>query len=830
MAKYGSTKQYVLKEVLTSSDHNGVNNELGGNPIIGHNANTGAREDFDIGDPTSGATGHILNNARVRSGEKLQIYDATGALITEITWDALGSGGAGGGLEAISLKIAMEKQNKWDYPLPNQYYISNSFADYNTGHNEILVWLRQIYDASVDLTTMYLDHGTQYELTLVNDMETVGDFTSGTATPTVAADAVNFIEGTQSVKFTATNLNGSANMYDTVSMGFNSKHFRISVRPDTLSNVDYVYVQLYTSAGNYRTFQFPVAQLTAAVWNHLTCDLDDSSAYTDTGTFARGAVTRIYFGIHTTSAQTVVPSWDLARTISSQPLLVPSYSLSLPIQDATNQEFVHINSEDRTDNTTKGTFTINAALTYDYPAGLSKNDLDTVYLSSQTGTVADNKQVHKSTASGQNAKTAKTTETIYLNQTKDSCTLEAFLRYYDEAFTVTDFPSTSTIKVYSDTDKSTRFLDDDYVFLFKKLRTGYKDRSMEGSYTLNYKYLQLNANATYASSEITLSHDGSNAVGADDTGYFIVRASAFLDYIAGNKTNNTIVRVTPSEFIPYGNSIPYFTGATEHWNFMQSSGQILGVKAGSHLNRRGAWSNKDGYFPNGYATGFDSNSDGIGGDLAYAALNTSPYVKYSCEMVMKIDSNPSRMQFYCNSDAADNFNTYSAMAIIEPSNIIYMGVKGANIAMGASIAGLFGDNRFHYFVFTFDSSAATKMSVYIDGSLYASSGVSYGITDSDGYMQFACSMYGTQSDYWLRGALADATWWTNTVMTSDQISQRWNNGDIRPYSNSANDCGYLIKCKIENLADVDKLVLIGTNDRAITTVDTEVMSLGGLVY
>jgi len=350
--KTGSVLQVVEDQNIDDVQFNGLTAEVGGSPLLGHSPTTGKREDdFEIGDESvtvDNPNGSLLETQKVRSGGNLKIYNASGVLVTTIPWAQLGSGGAGAGLETIALKMGMEKAGYY-YPMPNQQYLSNSFMS----TDNLQVWPRQIYDASVDLTTMYLDHGSNNELETINDMETVGDFTAGTNTPTVAVDTTNFLEGTQSVKFTTSTTVGDHDMYEAVTLSITERNFRVSVRPDTLTNVTQAYVIFWIDASNYRRFNFAVADLTVSVFNHLTCDFDDTTAYSDTGTFVQSNINRIYYGITSGSGQVMVPSWDLARCISREPLLVPGYTLDLPIQDTTNQEIAHIVSEDLTDNTTK---------------------------------------------------------------------------------------------------------------------------------------------------------------------------------------------------------------------------------------------------------------------------------------------------------------------------------------------------------------------------------------------------------------------------------------------------------------------------------------------
>lgn len=81
MAKAGSVVQFILKQIFRSSDVNALTAELGAHPLIGHDESTGVRRDFDIGDPLSGTTGHIVNHIYQRFGYKIKTLDAAGVVV-----------------------------------------------------------------------------------------------------------------------------------------------------------------------------------------------------------------------------------------------------------------------------------------------------------------------------------------------------------------------------------------------------------------------------------------------------------------------------------------------------------------------------------------------------------------------------------------------------------------------------------------------------------------------------------------------------------------------------------------------------------------------------
>jgi len=506
---------------------------------------------FYWGKKTTAEINTLISSGDLEDGDLVFNTDTNSQLIyANSMWKAnSGSGGGGTGVELLAVSNAIEKMGG-SISLPNANNVRNSF----TNSSKLLCYLRKNYTIS-DGITIVLDHGLDSELETQNDMETVGDFTAGTNTPTVAANTTDFLEGTQSVKISKT-VNGSIDMYDTVTLSLSDRHFRVSAYPSTLTDVSYIYVVFYTSSGNQRRFNFAATDLVATSWNHLTCDLDatvDGTIIADTGTFEISNITRIYYGITTTSSISIECSFDLSRAISSQPLLVPGYSLSISIQDETNQDTFSLMSEDRTNNVTKGSFTASRSLNYNF--GISDGGSGATYLSSNTGTVSNNQFTHNSAAVGQNAKTAKQHEAIYLSTTLDTGTLESFIRFNEESFEVEGFPTTSTISLKQINNSSLeqgRFLNDDYILLYKKLRVGYKDQSIEGTGSINFKRLQLNADALSGSGVLLLSHDGDNSIGVDTTGYYVVPESSYLEYIAGGKTTTSIVKPSPNELLILG--------------------------------------------------------------------------------------------------------------------------------------------------------------------------------------------------------------------------------------------------------------------------------------
>jgi len=81
MGKAGNIRQFILKQLLRSADVNSLTAELGAHPIIGHDEASGARLDFDIGDPLSGTIGHVVTHLYQREGYKIKTVDSLGRIV-----------------------------------------------------------------------------------------------------------------------------------------------------------------------------------------------------------------------------------------------------------------------------------------------------------------------------------------------------------------------------------------------------------------------------------------------------------------------------------------------------------------------------------------------------------------------------------------------------------------------------------------------------------------------------------------------------------------------------------------------------------------------------
>lgn len=764
-----------------------------------------------------GETGKEWGNLNMAAGKQIII----GGVPLSIS-------GGGGGLEAVALKNALEKQGI-SYPIPNGKYINNSFSVNDTVSFD--TWIRQVYDASVDTTTIYMDHGREGQLEDLDTMDATTGWTSGAGTPTISLDTTNYLGGTGSVKAAFTCLNGSGDMYKAFSVGFWNRLPRISVYPDTLSNVVSLDITLENDASNYAVFSFPVAQLTAADFNHLTCDIDDSAAYTVTGTFNRESITNIRVGVTTSAAQTINLSWDVFRAVSSDSLISTDYSLELVIQDDTNQEIISFLSEDTTNNTTKGKFTMSAALTNDYPDGLNKIDLDQVYASTMSGTIENQYMTHKAGASGQNAKTAKNVRTLYLPKTVSTADVETYIRYYDQNFPVTEFPDVNTIKVETPSDVSGNFKTGDYVFLYKQKQVGDQHISYEGTYTENYLRILLNADATYSSGIMTLTTSQTVSMGSDITGYQVVRDSGKLQYIAGSKTKTAITTPTITEFLAKDNGMPLPEGCRGYFDF--SNPNLLGQNKGSGENWSTIGSPGYGAWQNGnYIDDLMSPNPGPGKFLKYVDVNDymCPIGTGNTDMVLEawvmFGPAPSGYQSIWMPSTTQNDNP--GLFFDTNSYFIWgLGVSGYQdyiTPANFNSMGLYGDGKWHHIFCVWDAALSVhskRLTMWIDGVRPTTTGTSTNATSSWNVTRPSQSMFigtindGTTSNVQFDGKIGEIMMTLNCgyIPNQSEIIERYNNGLHRRYGT---DYGFTVKTKEESVANIDKMVAIATEDRANT--------------
>lgn len=509
--------------------------------------NTGAVN--TSGDKDVGESSYPMGNSHHRSDKELKVYDPiTKTLVASKSWLQVVQGGSGGGagLELAELKSHLEKQGI-NYPLSNSGLHNESFTD----TANVVITPRVSY---VSGTTLIADIN-KADIDLMN--ATTG-WTAGTNTPTIAQDTTNKIEGTGSVKMTKASLNGSMDMYKTfTAFSLIDNLLCFSFFPDTVTNVTRFYVTIESSANYTNTYYVPVANITASAFNHICIDPtnDTADGTGSSGSAVKGSITKIYFGYTTSSSQTVNVSVDFV-------VYTPNWIMPLPystfIWDGTNQEPLYIASVVGTANHQRNTYTI-TALSNGYAVGAA-------YAKERNVTISNNHGVIPSALSGAVAKTVYDQTTLWLPDQVAGATLYMSQRWWDEEFKISTIVSTSSFKVSSATDKKAYFLDNDWVIVYNKRYVGRKYASRYNStVTKNFYLLQLNANSTHASGEITFTHDGTNA-GIDTSYWYCVRYSAEMLYkvenMAENGALNTLVPTIFSIYDNSGNPVfsEYFTG------------------------------------------------------------------------------------------------------------------------------------------------------------------------------------------------------------------------------------------------------------------------------
>jgi len=95
MGKAGSVRQYVLNELVTHPDLDALTAELGGDPLITHDENTGVRKTaMEIGRVGDGVgdVGNGIQYAYVRQAAKIRVLDATGLQVNEVDFPEAASG------------------------------------------------------------------------------------------------------------------------------------------------------------------------------------------------------------------------------------------------------------------------------------------------------------------------------------------------------------------------------------------------------------------------------------------------------------------------------------------------------------------------------------------------------------------------------------------------------------------------------------------------------------------------------------------------------------------------------------------------------------------
>ncbi|HQB84987.1 MAG TPA: hypothetical protein PLZ69_00935, partial [Candidatus Pacearchaeota archaeon] len=480
--------------------------------------------------------GNITANSLIASviGDSSSTIYGDGSQLTGISADIVNLSPTA--FSPLSIFNALEK-NGINASNPNSLNIRNSF---NTS-SPMTASIRVPYLTTAG-TSIYFDHGLAGELEEINDTQTTGDWTAGTNTPIIDADSTNYLQGNKSIKMSKT-VAGAIDIYDTVVLSLADRNLRVSAFPNTLTNLSYLYVLLYTSAGNTVEYRFPVATLTASAWNHLTVDLD-ASPDVKAGTFNEGSITRVYLGALTSSSQDIEVSWSTVTAISREPFLVPGYSQAVIVRDGTNQQHISVMSED---SGLKGKYVLSDALSNNYSS-------DDSLITSNSGSVSGNQMIHDSTATGANALQAKVVNSLQLHGVLPRASLSSFARYYHPPLEITAFTSGTQIEAYSATNVSAYYTAGTTVIVYKRLRVNGEYQSMTGTATNNFFYATLASNSSYAGTTLSLVLADAIDPGTDETGYYIVPESILFEYCAGSKTATTFTQAVPSELLINGDN------------------------------------------------------------------------------------------------------------------------------------------------------------------------------------------------------------------------------------------------------------------------------------
>lgn len=775
MAKYGSIKQYVLKEVLPSQELNQVLNEIGGHPIIGHDATTGARRDFDLGDPASGSVGHVVTDIYQREGKKLKIVTAGGTISQEI--DLTASGGGGASLELIDLVCNNKKI--WNIP-PKENYVTNEtlIAEAFDVDNNVVLTLGKDY-STADTTSIFLDKNA----TVLDNMNATTGWTASAGS--VSVDTTNKVEGTGSVLHSVTSLNGSANISKSISTGSVYHNFMVWCRFSTLVNLataNAAQVIFETSSGNYRTFSFPVSRFTVNVFEQLYCDFQDSTKYTDTGTFNPAGITKVYLVVNTSASQTLTINWDFLRREDSWPLVNGNIQgFAIPIYDSTNQEMMIIRTEN---STIRGKYTLAATLSYSYTIATS-------YAKLNTGTTEYMEHGFQAAASGKHAVENHCITRKMMNKNQANKNLYALASWRGDRFLITDFTDTNTIKISG--DYTARFKNGDKLVMFKLQRfvqqfEGYYNATLQK----NYKELTINADSTFGSSKTTITHTESNATGGDISDWYITKKAIFMKYFVGELNDDEVyTELTPSIFIPRDDGDPIIPGSTCLYIPFDNAdtSSAIDIIGGKQWTKTGTVS-YDGSSPcrDGYS--FPGSNSGY-----YTLLlsNDAPqYTTYfltnqnfgTLEILLKgvMNGGSNRWIVSTGSYFADSW-VWALMQVNGGYALEFQTYYAS--AVTSNLQSLFADNKWHYVVVTYDryqSKQANTFEIFVDGENKRASGAnsSSGLTGfTFAYHPRIGVAYDVTSGW--PGSYAEWLLHKGYWMSPAEIARRYNSGRIRKY-------------------------------------------------
>lgn len=480
--------------------------------------------------------------------------------------------------EFSEIKSWLEKSG-YSFPSSNPGAIGESF----TKSEDIIITPRVDYSSG---TTFIAD----INKVLLDAMDATTGWTQGTNTPTIATEATIKTEGTNSIKMSKASLNGSIDMYKTfTAFSLIDRLLTVSFYIDTVTNLTRAYIKIESSGSNDKTYYIPVAGLTAATWYHFSIDVSNDTADASTGTLKPGGITKVYFGATTSSSQTINTYWDLLVTASNFKVVSTAKAYKTYIYDASNQELLKLNSIAGTGNTQRNTYTI-TALSNAYT-------IATAQARQRNLTISLNQGIFPTGLSGVVAKTVYDIKQYAFQKSLSGSILSMSQRFYDSEYKVSTLSSSTVTKVTSVADRSGSFKSGDKVILFQKVNDGItKVSPYNSTIGLNFKILTLTSDATYSSSEITLTHTGETNSGADISEWYVVRLSAEMIYVVENLTaTGSFSTLTPTIFNAFYEKLVGImfedtfsrtvTGADNGWTFTaDGAGTTPTISSNSYLN------------------------------------------------------------------------------------------------------------------------------------------------------------------------------------------------------------------------------------------------------
>lgn len=747
--------------------------------------------------PAAATVSHTLTMPASQGGANTVLTnDGSGTL----SWAAGGSSSASVGPELVDLSASITKLGG-DGNFLNQDYIAQSFNNSNT----LILSLSQNISAAA--TIIYLDQNK----TQIDAMDATTGWNAGSGSAIALNNtAGQFIEGTGSVKQTCTNLNGSSEISKTyTAFTCIDKNFRPRVYLDTISNLTRLYVKLESTAGNDVTYYFPVANLVAAAFNFLQVTLDNTPD-ASTGTFVRGGVTKVYLGMTTSSSQTILASWDDLIVVDKWAVIDSTQSgLVIPIYNATTQELINLASEDAN---IPGKYTLNAAIGNAYTRAAST-------CQTFTGTIANQRGGFNASNAGQALSTVHFITRGLFGDSLSSKTLSLTGTFTQTKYAVTSFPSSSTLTVGSDV--TAKFKSGDKIVLFKYIRN-YPNWSPEYNSTLgkNFVILTLSINSTVSSGVTTITTTSSNAHGASNADWYIVRLSLNLNYFAGALTaNEALTTLTPTIFIPRTQSIAVPAGVIAYWKLDEGSGNALDSVGAYPLIQNGTVPSSSGKIDGsrGSFTGANYFNWSAGGSLSTvfdsSTLMVEGWVKFtgatSYGFISKLNTADSAgWTVRCNSSG----------------QIVFLTANGTTLTSASS----YNDGAWHYIVATqIAASGANNKRLYVDNVL-VSSATAAAISPMAGNDLFmgvgpsvASPLVGTMDD-WVFWNVAPTT----VVALEAYIASRWNNGQGMPLGTGDT---FQIGGTVSSVSG-PKLVIDAQLDRQDTTGDIpQIVKYGGII-